>query len=274
MKPVVAIVGRPNVGKSTLFNRLTRSRAALVADIPGLTRDRQYGDGRVGDRSYLVVDTGGVVEALDLRSSGGGGTPALRDQVMAQTRQALTEADAVIFLVDARTGVQPMDRELAADLRRLGKFLVVAVNKAEGLDPAMAAAEFHVLGLGGPYCISASHGDGVENLMEHVLSALPPVIPATDDTAAEVPRIAVIGRPNAGKSTLVNALLGESRVIVGEQPGTTRDTIHVPLVRGDRSYVLIDTAAVRPRGRVDDLLEKFSVVKTLQAIDEANVVIR
>ena len=273
MKPVVAIIGRPNVGKSTLFNRLTRSRAALVADIPGLTRDRQYGDGRVGDRSYLVVDTGGVVEALAMRPSGSSEAPVLRDQVMAQTRQALTEADAVIFLVDARAGVQPIDRELAADLRRLGKFLVLAVNKAEGLDPAMAAAEFHVLGLGGPYCISASHGDGVENLMQQALSALPPVIPTTNDTATAVPRIAVIGRPNAGKSTLVNALLGESRVIVGEQPGTTRDSIHVPLVRADRSYVLIDTAGVRRRGRVDDLLEKFSVVKTLQAIDEANVVI-
>lgn len=273
MKPVVAIIGRPNVGKSTLFNRLTRSRAALVADIPGLTRDRQYGDGRVGDRSYLVVDTGGVVEALDLRSSGGGETPALRDQVMTQTRQALTEADAVIFLVDARAGVQPMDREMAADLRRLGKFLVLVINKAEGLDTAMAAAEFHVLGLGEPYCVSASHGDGVEALMAQVLAALPPATVTTDDTVPEVPRIAVIGRPNAGKSTLVNAMLGESRVIVGEQPGTTRDSIHVPLVRGNRSYVLIDTAGVRRRGRVDDLLEKFSVVKTLQAIDEANVVI-
>ena len=272
MKPVVAIIGRPNVGKSTLFNRLTRSRAALVADIPGLTRDRQYGDGRVGERSYLVVDTGGVVEALALRPSGGDEAPAARPGHDTDASGA-DGSRRRHFLVDARAGVQPVDRELAADLRRLGKFLVLAVNKAEGLDPAMTAAEFHVLGLGEPYCISASHGDGVENLMEQVLAALPPVTPTTDDTVAEVPRIAVIGRPNAGKSTLVNALLGESRVIVGEQPGTTRDGIHVPLVRGDRSYVLIDTAGVRRRGRVDDLLEKFSVVKTLQAIDEANVVI-
>ncbi len=273
VKPVVAIVGRPNVGKSTLFNRLTRSRVALVADIPGLTRDRQYGDGRVGERSYLVVDTGGVVEALALRPSGNGAMPAVRDQVMSQTRQALAEADAVIFLVDARAGVQPADRELAADLRRLGKLLVLAINKAEGLDSAIAAAEFHALGVGQPYCISASHGDGVEDLMGQVLSALPPAALEATAAAAEIPRIAVIGRPNAGKSTLVNALLGESRVIVGDQPGTTRDSIHVPLVRGDRSYILIDTAGVRRRGRIDDLLEKFSVVKTLQAIDEANVVI-
>mgnify|MGYP001567656999 FL=1 len=271
MKPVITIVGRPNVGKSTLFNRLTRSRTALVADIPGLTRDRQYGDGRVGDRPYLVVDTGGVVEELTGTQTGG---RSLSDSVMVQTRQALAEADAIIFLVDARDGVQTGDRVLAADLRRLGKPIVLAVNKAEGIDPAVAGAEFHALGLGEPSAVSASHGDGVEQMLERALARVPlaEVSPPAGEQA-KIPHIAVIGRPNAGKSTLVNALLGESRVIVGDQPGTTRDSIHVPLERHGASYVLIDTAGVRRRARIDDVLEKFSVVKTLQAIDEANVVI-
>ncbi len=269
MKPVVALVGRPNVGKSTLFNRLTRSRAALVADIPGLTRDRQYGDGRIGDRPYLVVDTGGVVEALHVSTTDAG----LRDQVVAQTRQALAEADAVILLTDARSGVHPIDRVLAADLRRLGKPIVLAVNKAEGIDPALAAAEFHALGLGAPLAVSATHGDGVEALIERTLASLPAAEEPPAETPRDIPHIAVIGRPNAGKSTLVNALLGEPRVLVGSEPGTTRDSIRVPLERDGHSYVLVDTAGVRRRARIEDPIEHYSVAKSLQAIDEANVVI-
>lgn len=266
MKPVVTLIGRPNVGKSTLFNRLTRSRAAIVADQPGITRDRQYGDGLIGGKSYYVVDTGGIAEGLHARSN-----DALRTLMLAQVRQALVEADAVIFLVDAREGVHPVDRDIANDLRKLGKPATLAVNKAEGMDPAIAASEFHALGLGTPYSISSAHGEGVEELMEHVLAPLPQ---APDvEPASDVPRVAVIGRPNAGKSTLVNALLGEERVMVSDQPGTTRDSIEVPLERAGKSYRLIDTAGVRRRGKVEEAVEKFSAIKTLQALDQANVVI-
>jgi GTPase len=267
MKPVVTLVGRPNVGKSTLFNRLTRSRAAIVADEPGITRDRQYGDGLIGDKSYYVVDTGGISAGLSAR----GGNDALRTLMLAQVRQALVEADAVIFLVDAREGVNALDRDIANDLRKLGKPATLAVNKAEGIDPAVAASEFHALGLGMPYSISSAHGEGVEELMEHVLAPLPQVPDA--EPLSDVPRVAVIGRPNAGKSTLVNALLGEERVIVSDQPGTTRDSIEVPLERAGKSYRLIDTAGVRRRGKVEEAVEKFSAIKTLQALDQANVVI-
>ncbi len=267
MKPVVVLVGRPNVGKSTLFNRLTRSRAALVADAPGLTRDRQYGDGRVGDRPYFVVDTGGVVASL-ASTKGRGDMTA---HVASQVRAALVEADAVILIVDAREGIHPVDRELAADLRRHGKPVWVAVNKAEGQDPSTAVAEFHALGLGEPMAVSAAHGEGVEELMQRALGTLPVAEEAEPEEG--VPRIAVIGKPNAGKSTLVNALLGEERVVVSDAPGTTRDSIRVPLERGDRRYILIDTAGVRRRSRVEEPLEKFSVLKTLQAIDEADVAI-
>jgi len=267
MKPVVVLVGRPNVGKSTLFNRLTRSRAALVADAPGLTRDRQYGDGRIGDRPYFVVDTGGVVTGLaSLKERGD-----VVSHVAAQVRAALAEADAVILLVDGREGANPVDHEVVRDLRRHGKPVWVAVNKAEGRDQATAVAEFHALGLGEPLAISAAHGDGVTELMQRVLANLPVAEEAEPEEG--VPRIAVIGKPNAGKSTLVNALLGEQRVVVCDAPGTTRDSIRVPLEREGRRYVLIDTAGVRRRGRVEDPLEKFSVLKTLQAIDEANVAI-
>ncbi len=263
MKPVIVLVGRPNVGKSTLFNRLTRSRAALVADVPGLTRDRQYGDGRIGDRPYLVVDTGGVAERLTLDAG------ALGASMTAQTRQAIAEADAVILVVDARAGVTAGDRELAEELRRSGKPIFLAVNKAEGHDPHVAAAEFHALGVGVPQAISATHGDGVAALMERVLSAVP--VAVATPPAATGARIAVVGRPNVGKSTLVNALLGEERVIVFDEAGTTRDAIHIPFERAGEPYVLIDTAGVRRRMRVEEAIEKFSVVKTLQAIDEANV---
>jgi len=267
MKPVVVLVGRPNVGKSTLFNRLTRSRAALVADVPGLTRDRQYGDGRVGDRPYFVVDTGGIVASLASAKEQGD----VSSHVAVQVRAALAEADTVILLVDAREGIHPVDRELATDLRRHGKPVWIAVNKAEGYDPSTAVAEFHAFGLGEPMAISASHGDGVEELMQRVLQTLP----VSEEVEPEegVPRIAVIGKPNAGKSTLVNALLGEERVVVSEAPGTTRDSIRVPLEREGRRYILIDTAGVRRRSKIDEPLEKFSVLKTLQAIDEANVAI-
>ena len=267
MKPVIVLVGRPNVGKSTLFNRLTRSRAALVADVPWLTRDRQYGDGRIGDRPYFVVDTGGVVASLASAKEQGDVT----SHVAVQVRAALAEADAVILLVDTREGIHPVDRELVTDLRRHGKPVWVAVNKAEGYDPSTAVAEFHAFGLGEPMAISATHGDGVDELMERVLGTLP----VTEEAEPEdgVPRIAVIGKPNAGKSTLVNALLGEERVVVSDAPGTTRDSIRVPLEREGRRYILIDTAGVRRRSKIDELLEKFSVLKTLQAIDEANVAI-
>lgn len=270
MKPVVAIVGRPNVGKSTLFNRVTRSRAALVADEPGLTRDRQYGAGVVGDRPYLVVDTGGIAQSLSTRR------PATREHELAQamtgqTRAALDEADAIIFLVDGREGPTGADREIADELRQTGKFIVLAVNKTEGMVSEVATAEFHALGLGMPEAISSAHGHGVSELMTRTLAPLPNV--PEEPPPSDVPRIAIVGRPNVGKSTLVNALLGEQRVVVCDEPGTTRDSIHIPLERHGKEYVLIDTAGVRRRGRIENVIEKYSVIKTLQAIDEANIVI-
>jgi GTP-binding protein len=266
MKPVVVVVGRPNVGKSTLFNCLTRSRRALVADEPGVTRDRQYGHGVVGDRSYLVVDTGGLAET-------GAATPDrhMAQQVALQTRQAIREADTVLFVVDARTGLTPADREIATELRKTNKPLWLVVNKCEGQEIETALAEFHALGLGEPQPVSAAHNEGVDTLMSRVLATLPAVEEAAMPT--DIPRIAVIGRPNAGKSTLVNALLGEERVLVSDIAGTTRDAIHVPFERKGQHYVLIDTAGVRRRARVEEGIEKFSIVRTMHAIDEANVVI-
>jgi GTP-binding protein len=263
MKATVVLVGRPNVGKSTLFNRLTRSRAALVADVPGLTRDRHYGRARHEDKSFLVVDTGGLETA--------GGDGVFREMAR-QTRQAIDEADVVVFLLDARQGLTAQDRNIAAELRRSGRRIVVAVNKSEGLDPAAATAEFHELALGDPLPLSASHGEGMRALLEAITTPLPP---EDADEGAQVrhPRIAVVGRPNVGKSTLVNALLGEERMITFDQPGTTRDSIYVDFERRGRGYTLIDTAGVRRKGRVDDAVEKFSVLKTLQAIEDANVVI-
>ncbi|HSO07646.1 MAG TPA: ribosome biogenesis GTPase Der [Pelomicrobium sp.] len=262
MKPTLVLVGRPNVGKSTLFNRLTRSRAALVADIPGLTRDRHYGMGRAGGHSFLVVDTGGL-------------EPEAKDGILAhmarQTRQAIDEGDVVVFLADARQGVAAQDREIAVELRRSGKRVVLAVNKAEGLAPEAAQAEFFELGLGDPLPISAAHGERVGELVEHALAGFP--VDDEEEAVADHPRIAVVGRPNVGKSTLVNALLGEERVIAFDQPGTTRDSIEVGFERAGRHYTLIDTAGLRRRGRVEETVEKFSVVKTLQAIEQANVAI-
>jgi GTP-binding protein len=261
MKPVVVLVGRPNVGKSTLFNALTRSRAAIVADQPGVTRDRQFGDGRVGDRPYLVVDTGGLTSEAQ-------GIAAL---MSAQTRQAIDEADAIVFVVDGRSGPTAGDREIAQQLRRVGKDITVAVNKCEGFDPSSAVTEFFALGLGDPVAISSAHGEGLDLLMARVLAPLPRV--QEDIPPSDMPRIAVAGRPNVGKSTLVNAFAGEERVVVADMPGTTRDSIRIPLVHNGRDYLLIDTAGVRRRARVEEGVEKFSVIKTLQSVGEANVVI-
>ncbi|MFN7572958.1 MAG: ribosome biogenesis GTPase Der, partial [Betaproteobacteria bacterium] len=263
MKPVVAIVGRPNVGKSTLFNRLTRSRAALVADFPGLTRDRHYGEGRVGPVPYIVVDTGGFEPSM--------GEGIVREMA-AQAEAAIAESDGVIFVVDARDGLTAQDQRIGARLRTAGKRLVLAVNKAEGLPPS-ATAEFHELALGEPLPISSAHGDGIHDLMDVALAgfAAPPE-PADDDVAARI-KVAVVGRPNVGKSTLVNALLGEQRLIAFDQPGTTRDAIAIDFDYAGAPYTLIDTAGLRRRGKVFETVEKFSVVKTLQAIDQCNVAI-
>jgi GTP-binding protein len=263
MEPTVVIVGRPNVGKSTLFNRLTRSRDAIVADAPGITRDRHYGRGRVGNKSYLVVDTGGF-------------EPVAKDGILhemaRQTRQAVDEADVILFIVDARTGLTAQDQTVADELRRSGRRIHLVVNKAEGMDPATAAAEFHALGMGDPLSISAAHGENITDLMTLVLAEFPEEAHA-EEQAAKRPRIAVVGRPNVGKSTLVNALLGEERVIVFDRPGTTRDSIYIDFTLGDREYTLIDTAGVRKRGKVDEVAEKYSVIKTLQAISDANVAV-
>ncbi|MDN0076436.1 ribosome biogenesis GTPase Der [Crenobacter sp. SG2303] len=261
MKPTIALVGRPNVGKSTLFNRLTRSRDALVADQPGLTRDRHYGHGRVGSKPYLVVDTGGFEPVVD---------EGILFEMAKQTLQAVDEADAIVFLVDGRNGVTPQDKIIANRLRQSGRPVFLAVNKAEGMNRAIAAAEFYELGLGDPLAISAAHGDGVRDLVELVLEPFP------DEVAEEKvkhPKFAVIGRPNVGKSTLVNAILGEERVIAFDHPGTTRDSIYIDFEREGHPYTIIDTAGVRRRAKVDEAIEKFSVVKTMQAIEDANVAV-
>jgi GTP-binding protein len=267
MIPTLALVGRPNVGKSTLFNRLTRSRDALVADIPGLTRDRHYGRGRLGTMPFLVVDTGGLEP---------GARSGIFHEMARQTLQAVAEADAVLVLVDARAGLTPEDRSIARELRKAGRPLWLVVNKSEGVPQHIAAAEFHALGLGEPWPISATHGDGVNDLVEQVLEpfAAADAEPQTHEPRpGSAPKIAVVGRPNVGKSTLVNAILGEERVIAFDQPGTTRDSIHIDFERGGRPYTLIDTAGLRRRGKVDETAEKFSVIKTLQAIEDANVVV-
>ncbi|MGB8327180.1 MAG: ribosome biogenesis GTPase Der [Steroidobacteraceae bacterium] len=261
MLPVVALVGRPNVGKSTLFNSLTGTRDAIVADVPGVTRDRQYGYARHGAQRCVLIDTGGLIE----QASG------LEAQMRAQAERAVEEADRVVFIVDARAGLTPQDHFVARELRRLGKPVVIAANKAEGLDRDLAGADFHSLGLGQPIAISAAHGTGCAALMSAVLAGCEPAAeePVTPDSI----RIAVIGRPNVGKSTLVNRLIGEERVIASAEPGTTRDSILVPFERDGRRFVLIDTAGVRRRARVADVVERTSVAKTLQAIDEAHVVV-
>ncbi|HNP37263.1 MAG TPA: ribosome biogenesis GTPase Der [Woeseiaceae bacterium] len=269
MLPVVALVGRPNVGKSTLFNRLTRSRDAIVADYPGLTRDRQYGFGKLGPVPYIVIDTGGVA----------GGEEGIEELMVEQTVRALKEADIAIVLVDGREGVTGADQHVAGLVRKHAAHTWVAVNKAEGLDSDLVSAEFHALGLGDPVAISAAHGDRISALMDAVLADYVPEEPATesDDAAAEDEdqplRIAIVGRPNVGKSTLANRLLGEDRMVVSDQPGTTRDSVAVPFERNDRKYLLIDTAGIRRRAKVHEVIEKFSIVKALQAIERAEVVI-
>jgi GTP-binding protein len=263
MLPTLALVGRPNVGKSTLFNRLTRSRDALVHDLPGLTRDRNVGRARLGDREFLVVDTGGF-------------EPVAKDgilkQMARQAEAAIAESDVVAFLVDGREGLVPQDKRIADLLRRAGRPVILAVNKSEGLSPA-ASAEFHELGIGEPLPVSAAHGEGVRDLIDIALAQVPArevEAPARDESRV---RVAIVGRPNVGKSTLVNALLGEERVIAFDQPGTTRDAIALDFERDGKRYTLVDTAGVRRRGKVVETVEKFSVIKTMQAIDDANVVV-
>ena len=261
--PFIAIVGRPNVGKSTLFNRLTRSRDAIVHDVPGVTRDRHYGEGRLGARAFVAIDTGG----LEPRAGDG-----IFVEMARQAEQAMVEADAIVFVVDGRSGLAPTDREIAQKLRRLKTPVFLAVNKTEGMQPDIAVAEFHELGLGPPAAISAAHGEGVRELMDLVLERFPEGDEAEEERNSH-PRIAVVGRPNVGKSTLVNALGGEERVIAFDQPGTTRDPIEVPFERGGRRYTLIDTAGLRRRGKTGAPVEYFSIVKALQAIEAANVAI-
>ena len=261
MLPVIAIVGRPNVGKSTLFNALTGTRDAIVADVPGVTRDRQYGYGRTGSHAYVVIDTGGLIE----------NPVGVEAQMRVQTERAVEEADRLVLLADARAGLTTQDMFVARELHRAGKPVFLAINKAEGLDAGVAGADFHALGLGPAFAISASHDQGCDELIEHVLAGVESKPEETNFPDAI--RVAVIGRPNVGKSTLVNRLLGDERVIANEAPGTTRDSILVPFRRDDRDFVLIDTAGVRRRSKVEDLVERVSVAKTLQAIEDAHVVI-
>lgn len=263
MKPTLVLVGRPNVGKSTLFNRLTRSRDALVADQPGLTRDRHYGIGRMGDRDYLVVDTAGF-------------DPVAKDGIMhemaRQAEQAIAEADVLLFIVDGRAGLTPHDEQIATRLRRADRPVFLVVNKGEGMNRSIAGAEFHALGLGDPLVISAAHGDGVRPLLDEIFAEFPADDPE-QERPEHGPKVAIVGRPNVGKSTLINTLLGEERLIAFDMPGTTRDAIAVPFERNDRHYTLIDTAGLRRRGKVFETVEKFSVIKTLKAIEEANVAV-
>jgi GTPase len=267
MKPVIALVGRPNVGKSTLFNRLTRSRDALVADLPGLTRDRHYGEGRIGDRPFLVIDTGGFEPVAK---------EGIMHEMALQTRQAVAEADVVVFIVDGRQGLTPHDKTITDYLRKSGRKVMLVVNKSEGMKYTSVVADFYELGMGDPYVISAAHGDGVHDLVKEALDQAFAQRPGDEEElepADHGVKIAIVGRPNVGKSTLINTLTGEQRVIAFDMPGTTRDSIEVPFERGGKHYTLIDTAGIRRRGKVFEAIEKFSVVKTLQSISEANVVI-
>lgn len=295
MIPVVALVGRPNVGKSTLFNRLTQTRDALVADFPGLTRDRKYGRAEVEGNEFIIIDTGGIDGTED----------GVETRMAGQSLLAIEEADIVLFMVDARAGLMPADQGIAQHLRSRQKATFLVANKTDGMDPDMAAADFFSLGLGEVHPIAASHGRGVTQLIEHVLVPFLPEKeqevelteeeanaaywaelegelaegeegeePEDDFNPQDLPiKLAIVGRPNVGKSTLTNRILGEDRVVVYDMPGTTRDSIYIPMVRDDREYVLIDTAGVRKRGKVTETVEKFSVIKTLQAIEDANVVL-
>jgi GTP-binding protein len=264
VKPVIALVGRPNVGKSTLFNRLTKSRDAIVHDVPGVTRDRHYGEGRLGERAFIAIDTGGLEP---------GAETGIFVEMARQADQAMAESDAVVFVVDGRAGLAPGDRAIVERLRRLRAPVYVAVNKTEGMPSESAVAEFHELGMGEPYAISSAHGEGVHELFDFILSKFPQGRDDADEKDAGHPRVAIVGRPNVGKSTLVNALVGEERVIAFDQPGTTRDPIEVPFERSGRRYTLIDTAGVRRRGKTGSPVEFFSIVKALQAIEASNVAI-
>jgi GTP-binding protein len=267
MKPVIALVGRPNVGKSTLFNRMTRSRDALVADLPGLTRDRHYGEGRMGERPFLVIDTGGFEPVAK---------EGIMHEMALQTRQAVAEADVVMFIVDGRQGLTPHDKTITDFLRKSGRKVMLVVNKSEGMKYTSVTADFYELGMGDPYVISAAHGDGVLDLVNE---AIDEAVQQRPEEAEELEpadygvKIALVGRPNVGKSTLINTLVGEQRVIAFDMPGTTRDSIEVPFEKHGKHYTLIDTAGIRRRGKVFEAIEKFSVVKTLQSISEANVVV-
>ena len=265
MKPVIALVGRPNVGKSTLFNRITKSRDAIVADFAGLTRDRHYGDAKLGGREFIVVDTGGFEPDS---------TSGIVREMAQQTRQAVAEADIVIFVVDVRAGLSAQDHDIARYLRTERKKVLLAANKAEGMVDAPAVAEFHELGIGVPLPISSAHGQGIRSLLEAALEDFAWDDEPTQEPDADAPiRLAVAGRPNVGKSTLINAWLGEERLVAFDQPGTTRDAIHVPFERDGQRFELIDTAGLRRKGKVFEAIEKFSVIKTLQAIADANVVL-
>jgi GTP-binding protein len=266
MLPTLVLVGRPNVGKSTLFNRLTQSRDALVADFPGLTRDRHFGRGLGADRPYLVVDTGGFEPKVKT---------GIMHAMAKQTRQAIAESDVVIFLVDGREGLTAQDSHIADLLRRSGRPVVLAVNKSEGLASERVTAEFHELALGMPLPISSAHGENVRDLVDIALALAPAASKdynVAGDDGSRV-KVAIVGRPNVGKSTLVNTLLGEERVIAFDEPGTTRDALYLDFDRDGRHYTLIDTAGVRRRGKVFETIEKFSIIKTLQAIEDANVVV-
>lgn len=266
MKPVLALVGRPNVGKSTLFNRLTKSRDAIVADFAGLTRDRHYGNGKQGGHEYIVIDTGGFEPDA---SSG------IYKEMARQTRQAVAEADAVIFVVDAREGISAQDHDIANYLRRLGKPCLLVANKAEGMLEGVQLGEFFELGLGEVLPVSAAHGQGIRTLVDKALEPLNLPEPGEEDEESEpgTIKLAVAGRPNVGKSTLINTWLGEERLVAFDLPGTTRDAISVPFERNGQRFELIDTAGLRRKGKVFEAIEKFSVVKTLQAIESANVVL-
>jgi GTPase len=266
VKPVLAIVGRPNVGKSTLFNRMTKSRDAIVADFAGLTRDRHYGDAVHEGREFIVIDTGGFEPTSEA---------GIVHEMAKQTRQAVAEADAVLFVVDVRAGLSAQDHDIAKVLRIAGKRVLLVVNKAEGMSESPALNEFHELGLGDVHPVSAAHGQGIRSLLDAALEGFDfgAAADAADDGADRPIRLAVAGRPNVGKSTLINTWLGEERLVAFDQPGTTRDAIHVPFERAGRRYELIDTAGLRRKGRVFEAIEKFSVVKTLQAIADANVVV-
>ncbi|EOC5534641.1 ribosome biogenesis GTPase Der, partial [Acinetobacter baumannii] len=263
MKPVIALIGRPNVGKSTLFNQITKSRDALVADFAGLTRDRKYGDATYQNKSFIVVDTGGIGE-----SEGG-----IDNYMAEQSKTAINEADIIIFVVDARAGLLASDEQIARELRTLGKKIYLVANKVDGVHAEAALVEFYKLGMGEPLQVAASHGRGVQQMLEDVLQDIPEDENPEEHDKDTGLRLAIIGRPNVGKSTLVNRLLGEDRVVAFDQPGTTRDSIYIPFEREGRKYTLIDTAGVRRKGKVDEMIEKFSIVKTLQAMKDAHVVV-